>query len=98
MLNQALTTNALFSAGSALFILQFQENLQRFLPAPEWLWLLLAAGLLIFSADLVLLARKPSLARRFTPLVVAADGLWIAVTLAACVVFRDAITSSGWAL
>lgn len=82
-LRRALLANAAFSTVSGAAVLAFAEGLAAQLGVP-WAWLLpaLGVGLLVFAALLVATARRRPIDLRAAVAISAADGLWVAGSVA----------------
>jgi hypothetical protein len=77
--NQILQLNALSTAGSALAMFATRGTLYRLFGADSpMLFDVIAAGLLVYAAALVIVAREPLVGRRALMAFTFADGLWVA--------------------
>jgi hypothetical protein len=95
MLKTTLTANAVFSAISGSSILLYQNWLMMQIPAPVWFWLTIGTGLILFSAQLFLIASMPELAKKLTLLVVYSDIGWVILSLLGWVLFLPLISFVG---
>lgn len=96
-LRPPILTNAAFSAATGLVMTIAPSVVGAWLgPDVDWFYLFIGIGLLLFSAMLGVIARRP------TPLVVlaitTADVGWIVSTTTALVIWRNDFTSLGFAL
>ena len=86
--NQILQLNALSTAASAVGMLAFRGTLHRLfgLDSPVFLDVI-AIGLLIYAAALVVAARAPLVGRRALMAFTFADGLWVAASALVLLLF-----------
>jgi hypothetical protein len=86
--NQILQLNALSTAASAVGMLAFRGTLYRLfgLDSPVVLDVI-AMGLLIYAAALVVVARAPLVGRRALMAFTFADGLWVAASALVLLLF-----------
>ena len=98
MLKKALLSNAVFSGVSGLCILLLTAKLDSHIPLPSLLWLVIGIGLLVFSADLILLAVFPAWAKKLTKFVVLSDISWVVVATLATLTYWGSLTAEGVAL
>lgn len=95
-LRRALLANALFSGASGAVMLLTAEPLAALLGFDlPWILMVAGAGLLVFGAGLVLLARIRPPPVAWVRAVVAADLAWIALTLGALVLWWQAWSAAG---
>lgn len=104
-LAKPLLVNGGFSASCAVFFAFGHEALQADIPLSSFYWLLIAAGLALFSGQLVLMAgallRQSSWlnsAIKLTPSVVISDILWVVGSSMLAAIFFDQISSFGLVL
>jgi hypothetical protein len=91
--NQILQLNALATAVSAVAMLATRGALYRLFGADSpMLFDVIAVGLLIYAAALVIVAREPLVGRRALMAFTFADGLWVAGSAIALVVFWTDLT------
>jgi hypothetical protein len=98
MLNYALSANALFSLCSGISMLVWRDELTLHFPGPGWVWILLGVGLISFCAQLLLMVKYPTLARKLTPEVIVADIGWVLISLAIWLFLQESISSVGTTL
>jgi hypothetical protein len=91
--NQILQLNALSTAASAAGMLAFRGTLYRLfgLDSPVLLDVI-AIGLLLYAAALVLAARRPQVGRRALMAFTFADGLWVAASALLLLLFWNELT------
>ena len=91
--NQILQLNALSTAVSAAGMLAFRSTLYRLfgLDSPVFLDVV-AIGLLIYAAALVVVARAPLVGRRALMAFTFADGLWVAASALVLLLFWNELT------
>jgi hypothetical protein len=86
--NQILQLNALSTAASAIAMLATRGTLYRLFGADSpMLFDVIAAGLLVYAAVLVIVAREPLVGRRALLAFTFADGLWVAGSAVVLLVF-----------
>lgn len=61
-------------------------------PGPDWIWIAIGVGLILFCAQLLLMVRSPLLARKLTPEVIAADIGWVLASLAILFFLQESIS------
>ncbi|MCE8041526.1 hypothetical protein HOP60_05060 [Halomonas daqingensis] len=95
-LRTALLINSAFSALSALLMLLWTDHIASLLGlSTHGLLLLVAAGLLIFAADLLHQAMQPRLASWRALYASMADLLWVVLSVLLTVVFYSAMPTAG---
>ena len=91
--NRILRLNALSTAGSALAMLATRGSLYRLFGADSpMLFDVIAAGLLVYAAALVIVAREPLVGRRALMAFTLADGLWVAGSAIVLLLFWAELT------
>lgn len=98
MLAKTLLANAIFSLITGLMFYIFQDELMLHIPAPNWFWMALSGGLILFAVQLFIMAKKPSLAIKFTMLVVLLDIAWVLISSIGWLYFFESIDATGGAL
>jgi hypothetical protein len=92
-LTNALSANAVFSAGTGLGGLAFANGLSEVLGPPGWAIRLVGAGLLVFAGAVALVARRA--ARTGVIQVVMADAGWIVIAGALVAIGPDWLSEAG---
>ena len=91
--NQILQLTALATAGSALAMFATRGTLYRLFGADSpMLFDVIAAGLLVYAAALVIVAREPLVGRRALMAFTLADGLWVAGSAIVLLLFWTELT------
>lgn len=97
-LNKSLLANGVFSLLCGSGALLLQSSLSIHIPLAEWMWLLVGAGLIGFSIQLIAMVKLPWLAKKLTISVVYADVIWVLVTALLSVMYCSQITWAGLVL
>jgi len=106
-LHQALLSNAIFSGISAVFIFLGHERLALEIPLSSLYWMIIAAGLGLFSGQLLLMAMalinqqfspkapKAKLVVKLTPSVIVNDVIWLVGSFTLAGIFANQISTLG---
>lgn len=95
MLKKTLLTNVLFSFFSALVILFGNKWLDKHIPLPGWMWVVMGIGLLCFAGFLVLMLKNKKLQLSSTLSIVISDLVWVVTTTIAAVIYIAALSGTG---
>lgn len=93
---KSLLANAIFSIVSSSIILLNVSGLSAHIPLSEDLWILMGAGLFVFSLQLTFLAFNQTWAQKLIKHVIRSDFAWIIMTLLSAVYFNAVLTTQAW--
>lgn len=98
MLKKSLTANAVFSCVTASIIWVKLDWLSVHIPMHKLIFLVVVVGLYSFTAVLIAMVLQETMRRRFTPLVVFADYMWVVLTIIALLWFYSSISQLGFGI
>ena len=98
MLQQAMFANALFSFVSGSLFVLAQDFLKRHIPLADLIWTVMGLGLILFSAQLVLMVKNDHWAEKLIGSVILSDIIWIVISFATLLYFRTQISPLGRSL
>lgn len=95
MLKTAIAANATFSGVSGLTLWVMRDWISRHISAPDWLFVAISLGLMVFALQLVLMIKFNTLANKLIMSVVYSDISWVLLTTMALVALFDSFSLVG---
>lgn len=95
MLIKSLIANAIFSGSSALIILVFGSWFNHHVQMPQWIYLGIGIGLLIFAIQLGLMVKLDKLREKLINSVIVSDIAWVLITGGMLLGYSESVSNVG---
>jgi len=95
MLNRAFMANAVFSSVCGIIIFVLRDWFALQIPGPDWLFLAISIGLVVFAVQLLLMVKFKSLAEKLVLQVVFSDIGWVVFSTLGLIIFIESFSHTG---